>query len=138
MSHLAGIFPPTLATFRLDPSTGAVTPIGAPISSNGAGNFSAVLHPSGRFLLHYNTSIASLQVYTIDPTTFAPTLLPTATPIAPPLIDFSGKYLYTANSSANTVSSYRFDTTTGAVTPINTLPTGLSPTLASPFGFQPQ
>jgi 6-phosphogluconolactonase (cycloisomerase 2 family) len=141
VSHLAGGGggdPPILSTFRLDPSTGAVTAIGTPISTNGAGLASANLHPSGRFLLQHNSSTSSVQVFTIDPTTFAPTLQPNATAMSPVVVDFSGKYLYAANASAGTVSSYRFDTTTGAITLVGTVPAGLSPTVVSPFGFQPQ
>jgi 6-phosphogluconolactonase (cycloisomerase 2 family) len=140
VTHSAGVDPPILSTFRLDPSTGALSAIGTPISTNGAGFSSAVLHPSGRFLLQHNSSTSSLQVFAIDPTTFAPTLLPNATPfpIGSILIDFSGKYIYASDPSANTASSYRFDTTTGAITLINTVPAGPYPTTVSPWGFQPQ
>jgi 6-phosphogluconolactonase (cycloisomerase 2 family) len=139
VSHLDNVNPPILSTFRLDPSTGAVTAIGTPISTNGARLASANLHPSGRFLLQYNNATASLQVFAIDPTTFAPTLQPNPTPLPQvPVVDFSGKYLYVANGPAGTVSSYRIDTTTGALTLVNTVPAGLFPTAVSPFGFQPQ
>jgi len=129
----------SLAAFRLDPSTGMLTEIGTPISTNGASG-GALLHPSGRFLMQHNAG--SIQVIAIDPTTFAPTLQPNPSPLAAGLgslrIDFSGKYLYTSNPSANSVSSYRIDQTTGALTLIHTVPAGLSPSTLSPFGFQPQ
>jgi 6-phosphogluconolactonase (cycloisomerase 2 family) len=141
VSHLAGgVDPPILSTFRLDPSTGALTAIGTPILTNGAGNFSANLHTSGRFLLQYNNTTSSFQVFAIDPTTFAPTLQPNVTPVtlSSYAVDFSGKYLYASNGATGTVSSYRIDTTTGAMTPVGTVPAGVFPTVVSPFGFQPQ
>jgi 6-phosphogluconolactonase (cycloisomerase 2 family) len=99
---------PSLAAFRLDPSTGALTAIGAPISTNGATS-GAILHPSGRLLLQHNAG--NIQVFAIDPVSFAPTLQPEVSPLAEILgsfiVDFSGKYLYTSNPVANSVSSYR-------------------------------
>jgi len=140
VSHFAGVDPPILSTFRLDPGTGALTAIGTPISTNGASLSAAQLHPSGRFLFQHNSSTSSLQIFAIDPTTFAPILLPNATPLpsSSVRVDFSGKYLYASNSSTHTVSSYRFDTTTGALTLVNTVPAGPSPSTISPWGFQPQ
>jgi 6-phosphogluconolactonase (cycloisomerase 2 family) len=138
-SRTLGGGPSSLAAFRLDPSTGVLTEIGTPISTNGASG-GALLHPSGRFLMQNNTG--HIQIIALDPTTFAPTLQPNPSPLAEVLgslrIDFSGKYLYTSNPIANSVSSYRIDQTTGTLTFIHTVPAGLSPSTISPFGFQPQ
>jgi 6-phosphogluconolactonase (cycloisomerase 2 family) len=133
--------PPSLAVFRLNPSTGVLTEIGTPISTNRA-DHGAVLHRSGRFLLQYNFSIAGFQTFAIDPTTFAPTLQPNVSTLSEPvslfLPDFSGKYLYISHSASNSVSSYRIDAATGALTLVNTVPAGSQPLYLSPAGFQPQ
>lgn len=139
VTHFADADPAALSTFRLDANTGAVNAIGTPISTNSANLAGAILHPSGRFLLQHNNSTSSLQVFAIDPTTFAPTLLPDPTPMpSGVLLDVSGKYLYTPDPIANTISSYRFDTTTGAITLVGTVAAPPSPTSISPWGFQPQ
>jgi YVTN family beta-propeller protein len=93
-------------------------------------------------LLQYNASISAFQWFAIDPTTFAPTLQPAVTVPSETMagfsIDFSGKYLYTTNRPANSVSSYRIDTTTGGMTLVNTVPAGSQPFGVSAFGLQPQ
>lgn len=132
--------PTSVAAFRFDLATGAVTPVGAPVSSNGAGA-GLLLHPSGRFLFQYNSSTASIQRFALDPVTGAPTLvadvtaLPGATQISM-IPDLSGRFLYVTNSAAATVSSYSIDAVTGALTLINSVPT--SPGALSMLPFQVQ
>jgi 6-phosphogluconolactonase (cycloisomerase 2 family) len=131
---------PTVAAFALD-ANGGVTPIGAPVPSNGSNGF-AVLHPSGRFLFQFNGSTGSVQRYALDATTGAPALLPdsTALPGAPQtagmFLDPSGKFVYVTNPVTSTVSSYSIDATTGALTLINSAPTSPGGGATSPFGFQ--
>ena len=128
----------SLATFRLDQSTGALTEIGTPVLTNDTGG-SAILHTSGRFLLQARAS--GFQRFTIDPTTYAPILQPDVTTtesIGAFNIDFSGKYLYTSNRLVNSVSSYRIDAATGAMTLVDTEPAGNQPLSVSAYGFQLQ
>jgi 6-phosphogluconolactonase (cycloisomerase 2 family) len=128
----------TLAAFRLDPTTDAVTAIGTPISTNDTSD-SAILHTSGRFLLQARAS--GFQRFAIDPTTFAPTLQLDVTPtevIGVFNVDFSGKYLYVSNVNLNSVSLHRIDAMTGAMTLVDTEPAGTQPRSVSAYGFQPQ
>jgi YVTN family beta-propeller protein len=43
-------------------------------------------------------------------------------------VDPAGKFAYVANLGSNDVSMYTIDATTGALTPIGTIPAALSPT----------
>jgi 6-phosphogluconolactonase (cycloisomerase 2 family) len=133
--------PTSVAAFNFDPATGGVTPIGTPTASNGAGSF-ASLHPSGRFLFQYNSSTASIQRFTLDATTGAPTLaadvtaLPGASQQVTLILDVSGKYLYATDPGASTVSSYSVDAATGALTLINFVPTSPGSLATLPFLLQ--
>ncbi len=139
MPSLAGGFAPaSVAVFHLDMTTGIPTAVSAPVSTNG-GAGAMFLHPSGRFLFQYNTTTASFQRFTLDPTTGAATLQPDVTAVGPIggfLIDSSGRYLYASNSGAGTVSSYAINPTTGALTLINAAPAGAAPGFPTPFMFQ--
>jgi 6-phosphogluconolactonase len=119
--------PVGLAAFRFDPANGNVTPVGAPVATAGGVN-GVLLHRSGRFLFQYNSSTPSIQRFSLDPTTGAPTLLPDVTTLPGAanvalVLDASGKFLYATNQTAATLSSYAIDQTTGALTLVNTVPT---------------
>ena len=134
--------PANVATFRLDPATGAVSSVGALHGTNGSGG-SVQLHVSGRFLYQYNRNSAppSIQRFSIDPGTGEPTVLPDVTTLPGAanvflIQDASGKYLYVTDENASTVSSYSIDPSTGALTLINALPTSPSGFFTSPFLLQ--
>lgn len=139
-THIAG-GPTSVATFRFDPGTGGVTPVGTPVSTNGAGA-GVSLHPSGRFLFQYNSTTASIQRFALDQATGAPTLVPDVTqlPSAPTqvamILDLSGRFLYVTNSAATAVSSYSIDASTGALTLINSAPTSAGGLTTLPFLVQ--
>lgn len=130
----------SIATFQLNATTGAVTPVGSPVPSNGA-IAPAFLHHSGRFLLQYNATIPGFQWFMLDQTTGAPTLSPTTFPLPQVgphlyLVDASGRYAYVLNVGAATLSSYSIDMTTGALTLVNTVTTGPQPSSVSPYALQ--
>jgi 6-phosphogluconolactonase (cycloisomerase 2 family) len=134
--------PSSVATFRLDPATGAVSSVGTPQPTNGGGG-SVQLHVSGRFLYQYNRNSAppSIQRFSIDQGTGAPTLLPDVTMLpgaanVSMIQDASGRYLYVTDENASTVSSYSIDASTGALTLINTVPTSPSGLFTLPFLLQ--
>jgi 6-phosphogluconolactonase len=134
--------PTSVATFRLDLDTGAVTAVGAPVPTNGAAG-SVLFHSSGRFLFQYNRSgtTPSIQRFAIDQTTGAPTLLPDVTMLpgagnVAMIPDVSGKFLYVTDQNAATVSSYSIDASTGALTLVNTLPTSFGALFTLPFLLQ--
>jgi lactonase family protein with 7-bladed beta-propeller len=131
---------PSLAAYRVDSTTGALTMLtGSPFSSNGATLF-PLPHPSGKFLYQVNGSTGSLQRYSLDQTTGVPTLVgdvttPTDVPsfIVP---DPSGRYMYATSSTGGSVSSYSVNQTSGALTLVNTLPAGAGAFLPQPVGLQ--
>ncbi len=52
-------------------------------------------------------------------------------------VDGSGKFLYVTNSGDNNISAFQINTTTGALTPIGTVPTGTGPSsVSSTFSVQ--
>jgi 6-phosphogluconolactonase (cycloisomerase 2 family) len=134
--------PATLAAFKFDTATGAMTPLaGSPYLSNGG--LGAALHPSGKFL--YQLTPSSLQRFSIEQATGVPTLVADVTnPVdAGPyllVLDASGKYAYVTNSGAGTVSVYSIDAASGALTLVNTLPSGMASSSARavpiPVGLQ--
>jgi 6-phosphogluconolactonase (cycloisomerase 2 family) len=132
--------PLTVAAFRLDSATGAITPVGPPVDTNGA-DTSVILHQSGRFLFQYNRLTPSIQRYALDATTGAPTLmteataLPGATSVSM-FQDVSGKYLYVTSPGNSTLSSYSIDAATGALTLINSVSTSPGGQAMVPFLLQ--
>jgi 6-phosphogluconolactonase (cycloisomerase 2 family) len=136
----AGSGPTSIATFQLNASTGAVTPIGSPVPSNGA-TAPVFLHQSGRFLMQYNASIFSFQWYMLDQTTGLPSLSPTTFAPGQPapylyFVDVSGRYVYVLSIGSATLSSYSINQTTGALTLVNTVPVAQMPSSISPYGLQ--
>ena len=131
--------PQTVAAFAFD-ANGGVTPIGAPVSTNGA-NAIASLHASGRFLFQFNGSTGSIQRFALDATTGAPMLLIDSTPLPGPpitagvILDPSGKFLYVTNPATLSLSSYAIDAASGALTPINSVPASAGGA-TWPFGLQ--
>jgi 6-phosphogluconolactonase (cycloisomerase 2 family) len=136
----AGSGATSIATFQLNATTGAVTPVGSPVASNGA-TAPAFLHHSGRYLIQYNSTIPGFQWFMLDQTTGAPTLASTTFPLtqAGPhlyIVDASGRYAYVLNLGAATLSSYSIDQTTGALTLVSNLPTAAAPSSVSPYALQ--
>jgi 6-phosphogluconolactonase (cycloisomerase 2 family) len=132
--------PMSVAAFRLDPTTGNVTPVGSAVPTNNA-EVAVLLHPSGRFLYQYNRPAASIQRFTLDAATGIPTLAADTTPIpfatmVVIVIDISGRFLYVTSPATTAVSSYSINATTGALTLINSLPTSVGALATLPFQVQ--
>jgi 6-phosphogluconolactonase (cycloisomerase 2 family) len=130
---------PSLAAYRVSTSGVLTALTGSPFDSNGAALF-PLPHPSGKFLYQVNGSTGSLQRYSLDQTTGAPTLLAdVTTPADPPSFlvpDPSGKYVYVTSGTGASVSSYSVDQTTGALTLVNTVAAGAGAFLPQPVGLQ--
>ena len=120
--------------YRIDPTTGALTPIAGSPFPTGRQPSSVVVAPvSGKFAYVTNFRDNSVSGYRIDPTG-------ALTPIAGPpfdtgtgpdsvAVDRSGKFAYVANSERPNegVSGYKINPTTGALTPIGSFAAGGRP-----------
>jgi 6-phosphogluconolactonase len=114
----------TVSAFTINASTGALTPVGAPIAADNGPNFMAVT-PNGSFLYvtNTNTNPGKVSAYSIDRTTGALTAV-TGSPFITTndsgpfgiAVDPSGKFLYTANNTA--ISAFTINATTGALTDV--------------------
>ncbi|GEM_PF-1046417 len=119
----------TVTIFAIATTTGALTRLDADASLAGVQDFpvsraSAVaIHPSGRYI--YFTQIGGLNrvvAYTIDGATGLMTATGDvqatgANPVAM-TIEASGSYAYVTNGAGNSVSVYRIDPATGALTAV--------------------
>jgi 6-phosphogluconolactonase len=145
-------FPGNVSGYTINSTTGALTPI--PTVSNPQGVFfdpgtsgrnqtlsrprSVAVDPSGKFVYVANFGSDNVSGFTVAPGTGALTamaaslgdpfpagLFPTSVAVDP-----SGKFAYVANSGGGapgTVSEYKIDSTTGALTAIDTINAGTSP-----------
>jgi 6-phosphogluconolactonase len=126
-----------ISGFNIDPNTGALTPIlGSPFtSSNGSLPTALTVDPSGRFVYAIASgSSFSIWCFAITPTngqltpvTNSPFSLAAGGLFA--LIDPSGNYLYTGNSTGNGVAGFTYNPSTGVPTAISGSPfsTGRAP-----------
>jgi 6-phosphogluconolactonase (cycloisomerase 2 family) len=132
----------TIAAFRMDATTGVLTPVtGSPFSTGGTLAAAAVIDPSGKYLYIANDASANIQGFAIDQATGALSVLPgspVATPAgpAPVVMDPSGRYLYSVNTAADSVSSYAIAPLTGALTLVNTVAAGDMPRFPELVGLQ--
>lgn len=125
--------------FRIDGTTGKLTPVpGSPFTA-GSGPTSIAIDPSGRFAYVANLGSNNVSAYTID--AISGLLIPVPGPPFPGgtfpagsapssvTVDPLGKFVYVTNESSNNVSGYAIDTNTGALTPIagSPFPAGLFP-----------
>jgi 6-phosphogluconolactonase (cycloisomerase 2 family) len=131
----------SLVIFRIDRTTGVLTPTGAPNVTVGWSPSFPLVEPTGKFLIIPNRVSDTIQSFSIDQTTGALTEVagspfPTDAGPLPLRPDLSWKYFFGVNASANTVSSYTLDSTNGTVTLVNTVPTGTNPVFAGLAGRQ--
>jgi len=109
--------------YRINPSTGALTPIAGSPFAAGLAPYSMAVDPSGRFAYVPNYAGNNVSGYTIDPTTGALTPI-VGSPFAAGLgaisvaVDPTGQFVYVANGSSDNVSGYSIDRKTGALTPV--------------------
>ena len=121
-----GTTPSKVEAFAIDESTGQLLPLpGAPVDV-GDEILSFMIDPTGRFLYVYCRN--SLRSFSIDPATgrltdprivSGPRYM-LATSKTQSAVTHRAKFVFTANDSANTVSAFKVDRTTGALTAINT------------------
>ena len=112
-----------VSAYRIDASTGALTPIaGSPFPAGSDPN-SVAISPNGAFAYVANSVGANVSAYRIDASTGALTPIP-GSPFAAGSYPYSvaispnGAFAYVANASGGNVSAYRIDASTGALTPI--------------------
>ncbi len=129
----------SVSGYILDQATGALTGVpGSPVSvSNGA--LTVASHSSGRFV--YVGHSYGVSGFTSNATTGQLTAIPGSNPffgfagtfpnpnpsVYGIVIDPTGRFAYTVNNNAQTVSAYHVDTGNGALTPIGSYPTGQCP-----------
>jgi 6-phosphogluconolactonase (cycloisomerase 2 family)/predicted transcriptional regulator len=136
-AYVANLSGNNVSAYTVDATTGALTPIAGSPFAAGAAPWIVQFDPSGKFAYLANTNSNNISAYTIDATTGA--LTPIAgSPFAtgstfstpyPGTFHPSGKFVYFPNQTADTVSAYTINTTTGALTPIAGSPfaTGVHP-----------
>ena len=113
----------SVATFSVDPSSGALTPLGAPVHA-GVEPFAVVEDPTNRFVYVTDSTQNLILGYIVQSDGSLVAMLngPFRTDLRPRgiTVDPRGKYLYTANFNANNIGAYAIDQNTGnptAVTP---------------------
>ncbi|MGB2664625.1 MAG: beta-propeller fold lactonase family protein [Candidatus Acidiferrum sp.] len=133
-SGVDGVHQGNISVYRINSSTGALTPISGSPYTAGMGPVSVALDPSGKFTYVVNTNSDNISVYGINSSTGALTPIsgsPFSTGIDPTYVtvDPSGKFTYVTNAGNNTVSGYRINSSTGALTPVSgsPFPAGLVP-----------
>jgi 6-phosphogluconolactonase len=112
----------TLSAYSVDPTTGALTVIGAP-TATGASPHAIVgldIGAGERYVFVGNEGSNDVSAFTVSPTTGALTAVP-GSPFAagtdPQAMALYGS-LYVANVGSDTVSAYTIDANTGALTPL--------------------
>jgi len=134
-----------VSMYTINPTTGALTSIGPPVSTYGFGVYpgSITVEPLGRFAYVTNEgdpwgyedgANGSVAMYSIDSTTGALTSTGTINGNCPGLcdpspmvVDPSGKFAYVVNGGAGgpfTIEMYTIDAATGALTSIGTIAAG--------------
>jgi len=128
----------TVSAYTINPTTGALTSVGAPVATGISPRFVAV-PPNGKFAYVTNQLDSTVSAYTINPINggLSSVGAPVSTGSHPTgiTVDPSSKFLYVANSNDNTVSAYVINSTTGALTPVGAaVATGNTPwVIASDF-----
>ncbi len=124
-----------VAVYTINPTTGALTSIGPPVSTNDVGTDSVTIDPFGKFAYVANEGLyatdGSVSAYSIDPTTGA--LTSTSGGISGNSPEFccftavavhpSDKFAYVANgdSTPRSVSMYAINAANGALTYFGTI-----------------
>ena len=114
----------TVSAYRIDATTGALTPVaGSPFAAGGA-PVSVTVNPTSTFAYVANSGSNTVSAYRIDAATGALTPVagsPFATGGSTPAsvtVPPTGTFAYVANTYSNNVSAYSINATTGALTPV--------------------
>jgi 6-phosphogluconolactonase len=121
-----------VSVYRINPATGALTPVhGSPFTVGGF-PYSMAIDPWGQFIYAINNDDSNVSVYRIDPASGAVTAVPgspfpTGTYPLSVAVDLTGRFVYVANGGSGNVSAYRLDRSTGALTavPESPFPSGI-------------
>ncbi len=111
----------TIAVFRLNARTGALTPVpGSPFAAKATSPFSLTFHPSGRYV-YAAARFSGVGAYSFDVKTGAISPLPGSPYPAGERtrgisIHPSGRYLYASNGYSNSVTAYRVNQKNGQLT----------------------
>jgi 6-phosphogluconolactonase len=116
--------------FSINPTTGGLSPVGGPVAGAG-GPLTVVVNSDSRFAYVPNNG-GLIQAFSIDATSGALTPLPppnttVATGSNAHSAVITGDLLYVANINSNTITGYRINGTTGALTLLTTTTTGAQP-----------
>jgi 6-phosphogluconolactonase (cycloisomerase 2 family) len=127
-AYVANTLSSDVTTFRINPATGVLTGVGM-TELGGGGATSIAVEPSGRFAYVTRFSANVITTFSIHPISGALTEVNSlvgdgfARAVA---VDPSGRFAYVANDvsiatpGSSTVTSYRIDQTTGALTKVGT------------------
>src|SRR5581483_7716567 len=132
-TYLGGI-----SSLRIDPSSGALTPVTSSLDSGGQ-LYGVAAHPSGDFVYaaDFRGRIYGYRVNRADGSLAALANLPLMTDgnAVTPAIDPQGRFLYVTNSAdtlantgGNSLYAYRIDARSGALTPVTNSPFMLAAT----------
>ncbi|BEU45231.1 hypothetical protein MAFF211519_05560 [Ralstonia pseudosolanacearum] len=120
----------TVSAYTLDPTTGAPTLIGTPISV-GQGPLSLIADKAGKFVYVVDGNDNSVTTLAIDSETGLLTI--SGTPAATGMQPFNiartpaSTFAYTTNFGDNTLSGFSINATTGVLTSIGTIAAGTNP-----------
>ena len=116
-----------LSMYRIDPVTGALTPLVPPRIASGGLPASVAVDPSGKFVYVANFGSNDVSMFAVDATTGGLTPigspvpaggLPASVAVAPDPTRTFGKFVYVANQGSRDVSAYTIDSGAGTLTPI--------------------
>ncbi len=118
----------TVSAYSINASTGTLTSVGA--VATGIWPYSVTVDPSGKFAYVSNEASFTVSAYTINASTGALTEVDqngaaAGTAVAAGqdprsvTVDPSGKFAYVANATANSISAYTINASTGALTEID-------------------
>jgi len=131
VAYITGTGLHDLTAFDVDPTTGALTQIAAPIPA-GFSPMDVVVDPLGGFA--YVAALDSLAVrsYRLDPPSRAPAFAGESSPefqVRRLAVHPSGRFVYAADEAGDRIAMFGVDGTTGELTPLvpGTVPTGRVP-----------
>lgn len=118
-----------IGAYTIDDTTGALTPLGTPVSTVASSPHDVVVDPAGDFV-YAPCLFDGVPYYEVGPTGMLSnlgTVMPGDGPIAA-AIDPSGRSLYVLGNSSNDVTAFSLDDVTGVPTPGAAVATGSNPT----------
>lgn len=139
IAYVANTGDNTVSAYAIDPTTGSLSPLRGSPFKIGSGVIGIAIAPGRNFA--YVTVAGGLSAYSIDPSTgdlhlVASSPFPTGVGAGPPIVDPTGRFVYTMNGTSNNVSAFSIDAMSGSLTTVPGSPfsTGQGPSAA---GFDP-